>query len=200
MRLATPRVNFRFDANQHEYLDLDAGEVLPHTTGMLEQCGWCDDRWYTEQSCERGSAVHRLTADYDLEALDPATCVSRYRGYLMGHVQASAILQPTWTHVEVPLVSSRFRYGSRPDRVGSALLWSGATGILEIKSGAVEPAHAIQTALQAILLEEWIHLPAEHILRYALYLKPEGKYQLFAHDNRRDFDEARRIIRRCCTY
>jgi hypothetical protein len=41
---------------------------------MLEKTGWVDDLWMTEDGQgARIGAVHKLTADYDLGALDPAT-------------------------------------------------------------------------------------------------------------------------------
>src|SRR5574341_1863405 len=50
----TSELPFRFDALNHEYLSVATGEVFPHITGMLEQTGWIDDRWYTEESSDRG--------------------------------------------------------------------------------------------------------------------------------------------------
>jgi hypothetical protein len=81
---------FRFDAVNHEYIDPSSGSVFPHITGMLQQTGWIDDTWYTEESSARGRAVHRLTADFDLGALHVDSCVSRYRPYLLGHVKCTA--------------------------------------------------------------------------------------------------------------
>lgn len=187
-------MRFAFDTSRHEYVDLDAGEVLPHITGMLEQAGLIDDRWYTEESCERGHVVHRLTADYDLGAIEDVTSVvSSFKPYLEAHVKAMTILRPKWAHVEEPLVSSRYRFGGRPDRAG--LVYE-AHSVLEVKSGGPERAHAIQLALQAILVGEELKLPPESINRYALYLKPSGKFKLEQLVDPADFDEARRIIAR----
>lgn len=188
-------MSFRFDANRHEYIDTERGEVLPHITGMLEATGWIDDRWYTEESRERGSAVHRLTADFDLGALDPSRCNSTYRPYLLGHVKAMSIAMPFWLHVEEPMVSAAEGFGGRPDRVGTLY---GAQAILEVKTGGVEDAHEIQTALQAILVAPELRLPAESIQRYALYLKPDGKFRLEWHKRPANFVEAWKIIRETC--
>lgn len=201
---------FAFDANRHEYVDTDAGEVLPHITGMLEACGWIDDRWYTEEGCTRGQVVHRLTTDYDLGAIErPGEVVAKYKGYLLAHVAAMKIIRAEWRHVEEPLVSRAHRFGGRPDRVG---LVYAAQAVCEIKSGAIpapaRPAgsradpsansHQIQTALQAILVSDELRLPAEAIQRHALYLKDNGRFRLIPHNDLRDFDEARRVIARCC--
>lgn len=185
---------FRFDPFNHEYIDVETGELIPHITGMLEATGLIDDRWYSEESSDRGTAVHRLTHDYDLGALDVASCVSEHRGYLLGHVAAMQVIPHAWDDVEVPRVHPQLRFGGRPDRNG--VIYQ-AKGVLEVKSGGPEKSHAIQTAMQAILVAPIYGLPPEMLLRFALYLKPNGKFKLEEHKRKADFDEARRIIRRC---
>jgi len=186
---------FRFDPGPHEYLDIETGEVFPHITGMLEQTGWIDDRWYTEESSDRGTAVHKLTADYDLGALHVESCQSRFRGYLLGHVKAVSIARPKWLHIEEPFVHPVFRYGGRPDRDCIAY---NLRSTWELKSGAPERAHQVQTALQAILIAVEANLPPESIGRFCEYVKDNGKFKIERHVDRRDFDEARRVIRACC--
>jgi hypothetical protein len=196
MKTAT---TFRFNAADHEYLDLDTGECFPHITGMLSDTGWVDDEWFTEESSERGIAVHRLTADYDLKALDVPTCTSKFRGYLLAYVKLVGIAQPTWLAVEEPLVHSTLRFGGRPDRDCIAYKLRAAW---EIKSGAPARSHQIQTALQAMLIGDEAGLPYDAIRngavsRFCCYVKATGKFKLDEHKDRRDFDEARRIIREC---
>lgn len=187
-------VEFYFDAGPHEYT-LKSGRVLPHITGMLERTGWIDDRWYTEESSERGTHVHKLTADYDLGALSPEQCVSRYRGYLLAHVEAMKIIRPEILEVETPRVHPGFLFGGRLDRVWKVYR---QYTVGELKSGAEEKAHRIQTALQAILVSAEYGLPPEAWARMCLYLTPKGRFKLVQHDRRADFDEAYRIIRQCC--
>lgn len=194
-----PSAPFRFDANLHEYIDA-LGVVRPHITGMLEACGEIDDRWYTEESSERGRHVHSLTADFDLGALEVKTCVSPWRGYLLGHVAATDVMRGhglEWHDVEVPLMHPVYYYGGRPDRVAT---YSGLGAIVEGKSGDIEKSHQIQTALQAILVSACgvLPLPPEAIARFCLYWRDNGKYKLIEHRERRDFNRAREIIRRCC--
>lgn len=187
----------RFDPIEHSYTALDTGEELPHATGMLEATGWTGDpRFYTDDGKERGSAVHKLTADYDLGALDLVALKSRYRGYVLGHALAMSILKPEIIAVEESIVHPFYRYGTRPDRVWKL---AGVLGVCDEKSGAEEKAHRIQTALQAICVSvEHDNIPPEMIERYALYLTPKGKFKLVQHKDRKDFDEARRVIKRTC--
>lgn len=195
MTPALAALPFRFDARAHAYTSLDTGEQLPSITQMLETCGLSDPTWYTDASRARGVAVHKLTADFDLGALDVATCTSRYRGWLLGHVQAMTILQPAILQVEQPSVHPLYRFGGRPDRVWN---YDGAVCVGEIKSGPPEPSHAIQTALQAILIAPAYRLPPPSIGRFGLYLKESGKFKVEQFNRRADFDEALRVIRRCC--
>lgn len=184
---------FRFDAADHSYW-LD-GEQVPSITQMLERCGWVDSSWYTEESAARGTAVHDLTAAYDLGALDSETCASPFCGFLLAHVAAVQILRPTFLAVEEPYVNTAYRFGGRPDR---RVLLSEISGVWEEKTGAPEKSHAVQTALQCILVEDRALIPSEYLGRWALYLKPNGKWRLQEHTRRQDFDEARRILKRCC--
>lgn len=190
---------FRFNADTHTYF-LN-GQERPHITGMLLRTGWIDDTWYTEESSERGRQAHKLTADYDLGAVDLARCVSAYRGYLVTHVKAMRLMRPEIKAVEEALIHPELGYGGRPDR---EIIAYGAVAVLEGKSGGVEKAHQVQTALQAILISGRYHLPAEAIARYCLYWKLSERkdgswgWRLEEHRERRDFDEAYRIIRRCC--
>ncbi len=185
---------FRFDAAVHEYINPATGEVYPHITGMLATTGWIDDGWYTEESSERGTAVHRLTADYDLGALDVVSCTSRFRNYLLAHITAVRAVQVKMLAVEEPLVHSRFHFGGRPDRDALVV---GARAVWEIKSGVIERSHAIQTALQAILIADEAGLPDKSVLRFCCYVNSKGKFKLEEHRADSDFIEAYRVIARC---
>lgn len=187
---------FRFDPLEHEYIDIGTGRVLTHITEMLERAGETDDTWFTEESSLRGQAVHRLTADYDLGALDVESCKSGFRGYLLGHVKAMSILRPEIVSVEEPLVHPPpQKWGGRPDRV---IRLDGVYGVLEIKTGDPQKGHAIQTALQAILVAAAtdLSIPADYLARWCLYLKPKGKFKLEEHRERRNLVRAEEIIRR----
>lgn len=188
-----PSLPFRFDARTHEYIALDTGEVLPHITGMLLATGRINDAWFTQDGRERGSAVHKLTADYDMGALDVADCASRYRDRLLGYVGFSERVKPEVLTVEEAIVHPVHRYAGRPDRVVKI---GGVVGILEIKTGAFEELHCLQTALQAILVAADHCLKPEDLGRWVLYLRDKGKFKLESHKaTARDFADARSVIR-----
>jgi hypothetical protein len=187
-------LEFTYDDGAHAYARLD-GRPIPHITGMLERAGEIDDRWYTEESSARGTHVHKLTADFDLGALEPARCQSRFKGYLLGHVAAVGILRPEFKQIEEPMAHPTYHFAGRPDRI--ALIYM-LLSILELKSGGKEKSHQIQTALQAILAAARYGIPAEAIPRYCLYLQDNGRYKLERHDKQKDFVRAYEIIRQCC--
>lgn len=193
-----PSKQFRFDAATHTYVDLVTGAECPHITGMLEQTGWTDSAWFTEEASDRGTAVHIWTARYDLGACDPHVDLDAgedVRGYLLAHVDAMKTLRPTWHAIEEARLHPTLKYSGRPDRVGELF---GGLAVLEVKSGGPARSHQIQTALQTILVANDSVVPAESWQRYALYLRPNGSYGLEQHKDKRDFQEARRIIQRCC--
>jgi len=182
---------FRFDRETHIYT-LD-GEEIPHATGMLAQCGYISEAYYTEEGAERGHIIHALTADYDLGAIrDVNAVVSRYKGWLQAHVKAMSILRPTWDTIEEAVCSIKYRYGCRPDRTGR---YTGAQVVVDIKSGPPERWHGIQTALHDLALGG---LPPMTRLRYGLYLKESGRFKFIPHDDKRDYDRAREVIAECC--
>jgi hypothetical protein len=187
---------FRFDADTHSYIDLATGAELPHITGMLELTGWINPDWYTEDASERGTAVHGLTADYDLGALELDRLVSRYRAYVLAYREVLELLQrPTMLAVEEPNVHPALLFGGRPDRLVHIF---GLAGILEIKTGEKKKADQIQTALQAILSESRLEIPAEYQMRVAVYLRPDGRCKVEHHKERSDIRKAREVIAKCC--
>ena len=187
-------VAFRFDRITHAYSD-EQGVVLPHITGMLETAGLIDSTWYTDDASERGTAVHDLTAAFDLGALDVGSLVGCYRPWVLAHVEAMAMLSPRFHAIEEAEVHPQYRFGGRPDRVCTIF---GGRGVLEIKTGAPELSHQVQTALQVILVAWRRRLPPTSYVRLALYLRHTGKYVLQHHRDNRDFDRAYEVIKETC--
>lgn len=196
---------FRFDKHQHAYT-LD-GALIPHITGMLEQTGYVDDTYFTEDCADRGHHVHLLTAQYDLGAIeDPTTITHRVKGWVLAYVKAMQDITHEWVGIEEAHAHPKLRFGGRPDRDG--YIWR-SHAILEIKSGPPAPWHGVQTALHDILLcgsPERAAMPVGVRFRFGLYLQKNGKYRFIPHDGtepraskgKRDYDTAYEIIRECC--
>ena len=188
-------MTFRFDAKKHQYYN-ENGRPIKHITGLLIDEGLIDDAFFTAAGRDRGHAVHKITADWDLGVLEPELIEgSPYLGYLGAYQAMSAILQPTWTGVEIARVHSSLRYGGRPDRDG---MTDGRPTVLEIKSGAPHKSTGIQLAMQSILLEDETGLAAKRWRRMTAYLKPTGNFRLYDYPGAYEIEEAHRIIRKHC--
>lgn len=188
----------RYDAERHEYIDAASGVVLPSVTQLLIKDGKVDPTWFTEEGRRRGTEVHRLTLNYDLDVYDDVKAVdSPHKGYLLAWAALSEVMQrPAWDHLEEPFVHHALRFGGTPDRVG--IVWR-LLSLGEIKTGDFEKWHPLQTALQAILVARTLSLRPEMIVRFAFYLKENGRYKVEEHvDHAADFREARKILRKWC--
>lgn len=181
-----------FDADGHRYA-VTTGRIVS-ITQMLVQAGLVDTTWFTEEGKRRGTGVHDVTAAYDLQALDLETCHSEWRAYLLQHVKLTQIVQPEWSHIEVPFVHDQYLYGGRPDRVGRMYR---AQAVVEVKSGPPDTVHGIQLALQAYLVAPTLGLPPTTIQRYGWYLTPT-RFKLEHYCNPNDFIRARGVIRNVC--
>lgn len=189
---------FYFDAESHTYT-LD-GSAIPSVTQMLGQAGYISEAWYTGESAERGRQVHRLCADYDWGVFgDLRQCDSEYKNWLLAYVRFKQREQPVWASIEDAFANTHYRFGGRPDRVGKVY---GCEAIVELKSGAMERWHGIQTALHDILIGG---LPVRVRMRYGLYLRKNGKFRFVQHDGLEpkcsrgpeDYDLAYEVIQRC---
>lgn len=185
---------FAFDAVKHEYSCRATGRVFPHITGLLTADGLIDEEWYTEEGKYRGTWIHDRTAGYDRGAFQVADVPADepYRGYLLAHAAAMDAIPHTFEAIEVPRVHFGFGFGGRPDRAGTVYE---LRAVMEGKSGAPDKAHAIQTALQAILEAPRWGLEPHMVARFCLYWRADGSYRLVEHERRRDFDRAYKILR-----
>lgn len=190
----------RFDAEAHVYT-ID-GYRVPSITQLLEMSGHVDTTFFTDESCDRGDWVHRVSAAYDLGAIDNPAQVEvvagaakkRWVGYFQAHVAAMQALKPhlSWLAIEQARFSVKHHFAGRPDR--EAKLYR-AISLVEIKSAVKQPSHSVQLALQAILVAPTYRLPPELIKRYILYLQENGRYELYECPSKRDYAEAYGILR-----
>lgn len=187
-----------FDPADHLYRD-ETGRVRPSITALLEMAGEVDTDFFTVEGRCRGTAVHALCLDYDLDAItlrdvDACPINRQYRGYLAGWDAIRQVMKPTWEFLEQDFLHPAApRFGGRPDRGGEI---GRVKSTMEIKSGAPEKSHALQTALQAILFSGQWRIPAVTIRRYVAYLKADGKHRVEEFTRRADFDRAYDILRR----
>ncbi len=178
-----------FDHQAHAYT-LD-GAKLPGVTRLISEAGLSDMNWVTEAALLRGEYIHRTielflkddlvesTLDETLKArLDAFRQFQRETGY---QVQRDDAGKP---RTEVRLFHPLYRYAGTVDQLGTL---GGAPLLLELKSGAPDKWHRIQTALYCMLLD-----PRPR--RAVLYLPKSGGYRFVQHHERVDFDVAKAVL------
>lgn len=129
-----------FTAETHEY-QLD-GKKVPSVTQVLSEMGFIDTRWFTEESRERGTLVHKLCELHDLGVLDEESVDPRLAGYLAAWKSFGVKTEFVWTSVEKPLAHPLFRYAGTPDRIG--ISGKGIKTLIDIKSGPPSLWHCFQ--------------------------------------------------------
>jgi len=130
--------------------------------------------FYTADTANRGTRVHVATALYDRGKLDVDKVPTDILGYVLAWARFLDENPVKIITIEERVWQPHFRYAGTLDR---RIIYDGVPGVLDIKSGAVEAGHALQTAAYA-------HCPSEHgaaVRRYACYLKQDATYKLVEH-------------------
>lgn len=163
-----------FNPDLHEYRD--NGAVIPSVTQILTRAGIIDDRWYTRESCERGSAVHDFCAQYAIgirydklgRALDSLEYVNAFSSWIEDH---SAYALHTECLVEGNIVGNR--YAGTFDLL---LLMNGKRVLIDIKTGTRAKWHPTQLAAYSLArFENGERVNPDICMN--LYLQPNGKYK-----------------------
>jgi hypothetical protein len=136
--------DLRFDPQEHRYY-LE-GRELPGVTRVLRLAGYVDDRWWTNFSRDRGSAVHLACELDDRGILDEATVDPRIAGYLDAWRRFTADTGAVWEQIEEHVMCPVYRYAGTPDRIGAV---SRCVAIVDIKTGDPGQAAKVQTAAYA---------------------------------------------------
>lgn len=173
-------VNFQNDG--HIYRDIE-GNVMPSVSEILQSAGASDFSCVPSEVMERaqkfGTAFHRTAhlfeqgklKEYD-SALEPWIAnLKRWIG----------MANPRWLRMEIPMGSNAWKFAGTPDRFGDFI--GKENTVLDYKTGAYSPAHAIQTAAYQILIEENLKIKVKH--RFTLYISDE-KFNLVEHKDKND--------------
>jgi len=155
---------FIFDPESHRYTV--NGAEIPSVTQVLKEAGLTKE-YSSMEAAERGTVVHLACECADLGInvtdliVDPyVTAWRRFRS------------ETGFTHSDIENASWHpvYRYAGRIDRVGGA---NGKKIVLDIKSGAPEPWHALQLAAYAGLMAKPLAWE-----RWAVYLADDGSYSV----------------------
>lgn len=157
---------FEFDPIEHRYYN--EGIEIPSVSSLLKEFGLVDDRWFTEESRQRGQAIHTLCHYDDIGILRPESIDPQFAPYLevWRKFRQETGFKPVFR--ERPLFSRFNAYGVTPDAFGHI---NGVSCIAEIKTGQVYPkAVKLQLAAQKIAIGEWFGIYAENSI--VVQLKP----------------------------
>lgn len=156
----------------------DSGRPVLGVTETLTLTGEIDRRFYNEEGARLGQLLHTVTAALDRDEPWPDDAdevmseLEQYQTFL-------GVVRPRYVGIEEVQVDDFIGLGGRVDRRCSDLL--GLPAIVDLKRGAPEPWHALQT------WGYWYLAGADpQMRRFALYLPPEGKYKLIPHTSALD--------------
>lgn len=160
-----------FDAKRHKYYA--DGREMPSVTQILQANGLISPHAIDEAAAWRGSEVHRLCYEDDINVVDLRKTDIPYRGYLRAwrKFRQDAGFVPKL--IEHRVDSMQFGYSGRLDRVGNRP-GQRLRVMLDIKTnkqGQVGDYVRYQLAAYALALE-----PAAIFERIAVVLKPDGNY------------------------
>ena len=162
-----------FHPDPHEYRLND--RILPGVTEILTAEGCSGSDWYKEEHQQRGDAVHRITRLIDDRDWDPDTTTQALVPY--GRCYEQFLRDSGFTPIlsEQSVCSPTYGLAGTLDRWGD---WPGkGATLVDFKSGRPEPAAHLQTALYAMMLEQWLGKRTLH--RAVVWLRPEGPPQVF---------------------
>jgi hypothetical protein len=184
-----------YDAEKHEYRI--GGRRVPGVTTLLSLSGYFPSQGhYTAESRRRGTAVHRAcylldehcpeatTVDEALEVLDLDERLIPYmQGYLAWKRESGFIPQ----RHEFQVCSAKLNIASTPDLYGGFTTGSGIYGVVELKTWKAAPPKCqrsaeLQTAAQALMIEEHLGLPVERRVVVALTGNPDHPHRAYVCD------------------
>ena len=174
---------FRFDAVTHRYTHND--RKVRSVTGMIKAAGLLGSAaaFYSRESAERGTRVHRACLDFDLSLVPDIGHDEAM--YLDSYAQWCDLCRPIWTTMEEPRHSVRFNFAGTADRVG---IINNKPVIVDLKTGGAASWHGLQLALYDVLHDE---MPPMIRRRIVVHLRKDGGIpQVVEYVNRSDYTTA----------
>jgi hypothetical protein len=186
-----------FDPIDHRYTVVDTGKCAASVTEILMDSGVVESEWYTDESRERGRAVHAATEYSDQDDLDESSVADT----ILPYIQAAHRCKKESGFVNVLVEPYGYhpihRYAGKPDRI---IILNGYLCVLDYKSGAMMPWTALQTAAYEELMP-YLVMPdgrlfrevmndfpfIKGVRRYGCELRADATYRLKRFDDPNDF-------------
>ena len=187
MSAPTPAPAFTFDEATHTYR-MANGAAVPSVTQCLEMVGFYDVLWRVdpevlEKKRRIGLAVHKATELIESNRLDWTSIQPEWEGYLEAYGGFLGETGFKATHVEVRKIAMvhHMPVGMTIDRIGT-VRYKGymREAIGELKCTAQDEEY---WGIQMAGYELGYGRPAGSMLRFAVQLKPDGKFKLHVYDD-----------------
>lgn len=163
-----------FDRATHTYTA--GGRRLLSVTEVLREAGLVDVQWFTQESRDRGSYVHRAIELDESDDLDDARLDLGTQGYITAWRRFKMDSGARVISNEYICYDEMRGYAGMTDFL---LEINDRLGVADLKTGGALPSHAIQIAAYARCVEGVQD-------RWILHVKPDGRYKLVRHDEPSD--------------
>jgi len=166
------------------------GTIVPGVSEILQSAGLVDFSTVPAERLEKsrkfGNAVH-LTCEFsDRETLDDDSLDPALTPYLTGWEIFRQEYNLSFTAIETQLYSSLYRFAGTIDRIGHWRI-DDSLLIIDIKSGADNPAIKIQLAAYELLVKEALKIKGK-VKRLAVYLNGKGTYSIKEYKDKNDMN------------
>jgi len=183
IRASKEVLDFRFDPDKHEYWL--GSQRLPGFTEIKNGCNIGYNHGSELASTiamAKGKAVHRCCELYDKGEIVWASVKDEIYGYVLAWMKfrEDTGYIPNVNFRETPLYHPTYLYGTTPD-CGDGRFKDRSTALVEIKTGAKEEWHKLQTAAQELCLPK-----RKNKKRIVVYLDENGTYKIDEHDDPMD--------------
>ena len=139
-----------FNAERHEYADAETGEIIRSVTTVLKDAGLIDDRWFSAEARDRGSAVHALCERYANgvrldklgRSLDCLEYVIAFANWMADYKPYAITTEATISHA----INGK-RYAGRFDGLYDV---KGRRILVDVKTGTKLPWHKAQLAAYSL--------------------------------------------------
>ena len=182
--------DLRFIEDPHSYLH--DGKPMAGLTSALAAEGYIKNGFYTDEGKDRGTAVALGCEDYNRGGSDWRRLPADYLPYVHAWEEYCEVHLFNPSHIEQPVHSHIHQFATKPDAIGPDK--DNECVVVEVKTGASEPWHPLQTAAQALAYAEEHNIPLHTIRRRAVILMPTGKHRPVPHDDRRDYEIVRAMF------
>ena len=146
------------------------GRVLPSVTQVLTAAGFVDPRFYTDEACARGTAVHAAVQQFHAGGeLGPVE--AEYAPFLDAYLTFTDLTGYAVEASEQRVYDPLRGYAGTYDLLGTLPSYHAGRDLIDIKTGSIPTWVGYQTAAYARLLPGIVR-------RWALNLRADGSYRL----------------------